>query len=614
MLLPRRNLLIGAAALPFAGLWSLQGRADGEAQPVHALSLIGEPKYQAGFARLDYVNPEAPKGGALRLYGLGGFDNFNGYIVKGQAGPSSSIESLMTSTDDDSESEYGLIAESVEVAPDKSWVAFNLRQEARWHDGKPVTADDVIFSFNTLKEKGRPFFRAYYANVTKVEQVADRKVKFTFNSSGNRELPHIMGQLAILPKHYWDGRDFESPTPEPPLASGPYKVDSFETNRSVTLKRVSDYWGAALPINLGQYNWDTIRYDYYRDSTVALEAFKAGQYDFRTENSAKNWATGYDTPALQDGRMKKVELPNDNPTGMQAFVFNIRRGVFKDRRVREALAYAFDFEWTNKTIFYGQYTRTKSYFSNSELASSGLPSADELQILEKFRGKIPDEVFTTEYQVPTTDGSGNNRTNLRKAIDILKSAGWEIKGGKLTNAAGEQLQFEILLDDQIFERIMQPFIQNLARLGVQATVRTVIDSSQYKNRTDNYDYDMITNVFGESLSPGNEQRDFWGSASADLPGGANLIGIKDPIIDELIDLVIMAPDRQSLITRTRALDRVLLSGHYVIPSWHLRVFRVAYWDKFGRPPTTPKPAYGTGFESWWIDAGKEAALNRSKTN
>jgi microcin C transport system substrate-binding protein len=313
--------------------------------------------------------------------------------------------------------------------------------------------------------------------------------------------------------------------------------------------------------------------------------------------------------------MKKVELPNDSPTGLQAFVYNIRRDVFKDRRVREALDYAFDFEWTNKTIFYGQYTRTKSYFANSELASSGLPSPEELKILEKYRGRIPDEVFTMEYQPPTTDGSGNNRTNLRKAVEILKTAGWEVKNGKMTNVqTGQPMQFEILLDDQIYERIMQPFVQNLARIGIQATIRTVIDSSQYKFRTDNYDYDMITYVFGESLSPGNEQRDFWGSAGADSPGGANMIGIKDPIIDELIDLVIMTPDRENLITRTRALDRVLLWGHYVIPSWYLRVYRVAYWDKFGRPETTPKPAYGTGFDSWWIDPEKEAALNRGKTN
>lgn len=615
MLLPRRNLLIGAAALPFAGLPPRWSYADEGITPVHAMSLVGEPKYGPDFKHLDYVNPDAPKGGALRMYGLGGFDNFNGFIVKGLAGPSSSIEALMTAPDDDIPAEYGLIAETIEVPADKSWVAFNLRSEPRWHDGKPITVDDVIFSFSILKEKGRPFYRAYYANVVKVEQVGDRKVKFTFNTSGNRELPQIMGQLPVLPKHYWEGRDFESPPTEPPLGSGPYKVESFEMGRSVTLKRVPDYWGANLPINLGQSNWDTIRYDYYRDSTVALEAFKAGQYDFRQENSAKNWATAYDIPALKDGRMKKVELPNDNPTGMQAFVFNIRRDVFKDKRVREALAYAFDFEWTNKTIFYNQYTRTKSYFANSDLASSGLPSPEELQILEKYRGRIPDEVFTTEYKPPTTDGSGNNRVNLRKAVEILKTAGWEVKDGKMTNAqTGQQMQFEILLDDQIFERIMQPFVQNLQRIGIQANIRTVIDSSQYKYRTDNYDYDMITNVFGESLSPGNEQREFWGSATADAPGGANLIGIKDPVIDELIDLVIMAPDRQSLITRTRVLDRVLLWGHYVIPSWHLRIFRVAYWDKFGRPPTTPKPAYGTGFDSWWIDAEKEAALNRSRTN
>jgi len=404
MLLPRRSLLIGSLALPFAASWARRASAD-EGQGVHALSLLGEPKYGPDFQHLDYVNPDAPKGGTLRRYALGSFDNFNAFIVRGQAGPGSSIESLMTSPEDDSETEYGLIAESVEVGPDKSWVAFNLRSEPRWHDGKPITVDDVIFSLNILKEKGIPFFGAYYANVSKAEQIGERKVKFSFSSSGNRELPTIMGQLSILPKHYWEGRDFESPTADVPLGSGPYKVDSFEIGRSVTLKRVQDYWGAKLPINIGQSNWDTVRYDYYRDSTVALEAFKAGQYDSRLESSAKNWATAYDTPALRDGRMKKVELPNDNPVGMQAFVFNTRRDVFKDRRVREALGYAFDFEWTNKTIFYGQYTRTKSYFENSELASTGLPNPDELKVLEKYRGRIPDEVFTKEYQPPSTDGS-----------------------------------------------------------------------------------------------------------------------------------------------------------------------------------------------------------------
>src|SRR5262245_52300309 len=433
MLLPRRSILFGSLALPFAGTWARRGWADDAVQAAHALSLLGEPKYGPDFKHLDYVNPDAPKGGMVRQYGLGSFDNFNGFIVKGQAGPSSSIESLMTSPDDDAEAEYGLIAESVEVAPDKSWVAFNLREGPRWHAGQPITVDDVIFSLNILKEKGRPFFGAYYANVSKAEQIGERKVKFTFNSSGNRELPTIMGQLSILPKHYWEGRDFASPTTEPPLGSGPFKVDSFEMGRSVTLKRVPDYWGAKLPINLGQYNWDTLRIDYYRDSTVALEAFKAGQYDFRQESSAKNWATAYDTPALRDGRMKKVEFPNDNPAGMQAFVFNIRRDVLKDRRVREALGYAFDFEWTNKTIFYGQYTRTKSYFQNSDFASSGLPGPEELKIHEKYRGRIPDEVFTAEYQPPKTDGTGNNRANLRKAVDILKTAGWEVKNGKMTN-------------------------------------------------------------------------------------------------------------------------------------------------------------------------------------
>ncbi len=609
MLLPRRNLLIGAAALPFAGLWPRGAWTQDDVQTAHALSLVGEPKYGPDFTHLGYVNPDAPKGGLVRLAGIGSFDNFNPYIIQGDPGPSSSIEALMTSPEDDPSAEYGLIAESIEVPKDKSWVAFNLRPEARWHDGQPITVDDVIFSFEILKTKGRPFFRAYYANVVKAEKIGDRKVKFTFDVSGNRELPQIMGQLPVLAKHDWEKRDFEQPSLTPPLGSGPYVVETFEAGRTITLKRVPDYWGAKLPINVGQDNWDRIRYEYYRDQGVALEAFKAGSFDFHLENTAKVWATQFDIAPVRDGRMIKVELPNDNPTGMQGFIYNLRRPLFQDRIVRQALAYAFDFEWSNKALFYGQYARTKSYFSNSDFASRGLPTGDELAILEKYRGRIPDEVFTTEYDPPTTDGSGNVRANLRKGAELLKSAGWEIKGDRLTNAkTGAALEFEILLDNAAFERIIQPFIQNLGRLGIAARLRTV-ETAQYQNRMDDYDFDMTVETFGQSLSPGNEQRDFWGSKAADQPGGRNTIGIKDPVVDELIDMVILAPDRDSLVARTRVLDRVLLWGHYLIPNWHNRNFRVAYWNRFGRPETTPR--YGVGFSSWWIDTAKDAVLERA---
>ena len=616
MLLPRRNVLIGAAALPLAGLLPRPMRADEAARAVHAIAMHGDPKYGPDFKHFDFVNPDAPKGGEVKLSAIGTFDTLNPFTLQGDAaaGVGALFETLTTSSGDEAFTEYGALAQSIEFPDDRSWVAFTLRPEAHWHDGSAVSADDVIFSFETLTTKGHPFYRAYYASVDKAERIDDRKVKFTFKTGMNRELPLIMGQLAVIPKHYWEGRDFESPTLDPPLGSGAYKIKSFEPGRSIIFERQKDYWGKNLPTNVGQDNWDIIRYDYYRDETIALEAFKAGNYDFRQENSAKNWATAYDVPQVADGRIVKELIPNEIPTGMQGFIFNTRREIFKDRRVRQAVAYAFDFEWSNKTLFYGQYTRTKSYFSNSELASSGLPGGEELTILEKYRGRIPDEVFTTEYQPPATDGSGNIRANLRKAIEILKAAGWEIKDGKLANVqTAKVMEFEILLQltSPAFERITQPFAQNLSRLGITAKLRSV-DDAQYQNRLDDFDFDVVVAVFGQSLSPGNEQRDFWSARSADTKGGRNLIGVKDPVVDELIDLVIQAPDRESLIARTRALDRVLLWGHYVIPHWHIQAFRVAYWNRFSRPATSPK--YALGFNTWWVDPQKDAALGQRKTN
>jgi microcin C transport system substrate-binding protein len=619
MLLPRRNLLIGAAALPFAGLavgalprpvWSQEA-----AKVVHGLAMHGEPKYGPDFAHLDYADPTAPKGGEIRLAAIGdAFDTLNPFTLRGTAaaGASTPFETLATSTSDEAFSEYGLLAESIEVPDDRSWVAFTLRPQAVWHDGKPITVDDVIFSFEILKTKGHPFYRAYYASVEKAEKIGERKIKFSFAGGVNRELPLIMGQLPVLPKHYWEGKNFEATTLEIPLGSGPYKIASFEPGRSVVLQRVKDYWGKDLPINIGQDNWDIIRYDYYRDTTVALEAFKAGNYDYRNENSAKQWATAYDIPQVNDGRIKKELIPDERTQGMQGFVFNIRRDIFKERAVRQALAYAFDFEWTNKTLFYGQYTRTKSYFAGGELASTGVPAGAELEILEKYRGQVPEEVFTTAYEPPSTDGSGNNRANLRKGLEILKGAGWAVQGGTLTNtASGAAMEFEILLNDPVFERICQPFVQNLERMGVRSRIR-IVDTAQYQNRIDEFDFDVIVATFGQSESPGNEQRDFWSSAAAVTPGSRNLAGIKDPVVDKLIDLVITAPDRKGLVARTQALDRVLLWGAYGIPQWHINIFRVVYWDKFGRPAINPK--YALGFTTWWVDPQKEAALGQRKTN
>jgi microcin C transport system substrate-binding protein len=416
--------------------------------------------------------------------------------------------------------------------------------------------------------------------------------------------------MPILSKKYWEGRDFTKTTLDAPLGSGPYKVEAVDPGRSITYRRVPDYWAAALPVRKGRNNVDQIRYDYYRDGTIALEALKAGQYDVRLENSSKAWATGYDGPALRQGLLKKDEIPNELPRGMQGFGYNLRRPLFQDPRVRQALAYGFDFEWSNKNLFYDAYKRTRSYFDNSELAATGLPQGEELKILEPFRGKIPDEVFTKEYDPPHYDGSGNIRDGLREALKLLKEAGWSIKGGKLVNdKTGQPFEFEILLVQPEFERIVLPFVRNLERMGITARVRT-IDASQYQKRMDTFDYDMAVESFGQSLSPGNEQRDYWRSKAADEEGSRNVLGIKNPAIDALVEEVIKAPDREGLVARTRALDRVLQWGFYVIPHYHTDVSRVAYWDKFRRPEIAPK--YGIALDTWWVDPKAEQTIEAKK--
>lgn len=577
----------------------------------HGLSMYGDLKYGPRFKHFDYVNPEAPKRGDVKLAAIGTFDTLHPFVLKGvpAAGLGEVFETLTVGSADEPFSQYGLIAETIELPADRSWVAYTLRPQARFHDGSPITADDAVWTFQTLKSKGHPFYRAYYAQVLRAEKLGERKVKFVFAKGDNRELPLIVGQMPMLSKAYWSTRDFEKTTLEPPLGSGAYGIQSVEPGRSIVYQRVKDHWGARLPVNVGRDNFDTIRFDYYRDTTVALEAFKAGQYDFRQENMAKHWATAYTGPAVSRGLIKKDAIKNEVPTGMQAFVFNQRRPIFQDRRVRQALAHAFDFEWTNRHLFHGAYTRTTSFFSNSELASHGLPDAAQRQLLEPFRGKVPDEVFTREYQPPSTDGSGNIRDNLREALTLLGAAGWTVKGGRLVNARGQPMQFEILTNDPTFERIALPVAKNLERLGIGARVRTV-DSAQYQNRMDTFDFDVTVVVWGQSLSPGNEQRDFWHSASADVPGSRNFAGIKDPVVDRLVELVIQAPDRASLVARTRAVDRVLLWGHHVIPHWHIQAYRVAYWDKFGRPAIAPK--YVLGFDTWWADPKKEAELARRR--
>ncbi len=576
----------------------------------HGLAMHGQVKYPSDFKHFDYVNPKAPKGGQIKLAAIGTFDSLNPFILKGisPSGIGHLFETLTVSSQDEAFSQYGLIAESLEMPKDRSWIIYTLRKEARFHDGSPITPADVIFSLNILKEKGNPFYRAYYHDVEKAEQLGERQVKFSFTKNiENRELPLIIGQMQILSKAYWDKRQFDKTTLEPPLGSGPYRIESFEAGRYIIYRRVKDYWGADLPVNIGQNNFDMIRYDYYRDTTVALQALKAGEYDFHIENVAKNWATAYNISAVQNGWLIKAEIPHQRPTGMQAFVYNTRRPIFQDIRVREALSYAFDFEWINKNLFNGAYTRTNSYFSNSELAAHNLPSKEELAILEEFRGKIPDAVFNKIYQAPATKGTGDIRQNLRQAFRLLKQAGWNVNENGQLLKNGTPLSFEILLVNPTFERIVLPFKKNLERLGIEIKVRTV-DTTQYENRIKSYDFDMVVWSFGQSLSPGNEQRNFWHSKTVNIPGGRNLAGVNDPVVDSLIELVISAPDRKSLIYRTRALDRVLLFGYYVIPQWHLQHFRVAYWNKIARPTLSPR--YALGFDSWWIDQEKAAALLR----
>ncbi|MEI8393384.1 MAG: extracellular solute-binding protein [Rhodospirillaceae bacterium] len=597
--------------VPFA-LALFLAAPSGHAESVHGMSLYGPPKYPADFKHFDYVDPAASKGGDIKLSTIGSFDSLNPFILRGQAAAGNTMvfQTLTESSQDEPFSVYGLLAETIDVAPDRSRVAFTLRPQARFSDGTPVTVDDVIWSFQTLREQGHPHYRLYYTNVSKVEKTGPLTVSFSFSGPANRELPLIMGQLPVLPKHWFTKeRPFNSTTLEPIPGSGPYVIADVQPGRSILYKRVKDWWAKDLPVSVGRYNFDTIRYDYYRDADIAFEAFKAGAIDFRLENSAKNWATGYDVPAVKEGRIIRETIKHEDPQGMQGFVYNTRRPLFHDRNIRQALAYMFDFEWSKASLMYGQYTRTASYYSNSDLAASGQPSQAQLQILEPYRGREPDEVFTTAFEPPKTDGTGNIRQNQRIALELFRKAGREMRDGKLVDTkTSEPVSFEILLDNPMFERIVQPYIRNLARTGITASIR-IVDSAQYQNRLNSFDFDMIVDSMPQSLSPGNEQRDYWSSAAAKEQGSRNLAGVNDPVVDELVTRLISAPDRETLINTTHALDRVLLWGWYVIPQWHNDHHRVAYWARFGHPAVPAK--YGLPYEStWWIDPAKDAALRR----
>lgn len=580
-----------------------------DVKPLHGIAMHGSVKYGSGFTHLDYVNPDAPQGGRLRLSSTGTFDSLNPYIVKGTPvagltflGTNFLTESLMEQSNDEPFSMYGLIAETIEMPEDRSWVAFNLRPEAKWHDGKKITPEDVIWTFNTLLEKGTPFFKAYYGDVKTVEATSKSRVKFTFKHNKNSELPLIISQLPILPKHYWtaNGNDITATTLVPPLGSGPYKITDVIAGRSITYERNHDWWGKGLAINKGKFNFEKVIYDYYRDDNVALEAFFSGEFDVRMENTSKLWENGYNVPAINDGRITKAELSHGRPAGMQGFVMNVRRAIFQDIHVREALGFAFDFDWSNKQFAFGKYTRTNSYFENSPLASSGLPEGRELEILTAFKGKLPQRIFTTVFQPPKSNGSGNNRKNLRTAINILNEAGYTLgdDGIRVHKTTGQRLSFEIIDSNPAFERWVLPYIQNLKKIGVKANFR-VVDTAQYQNRMSDFDYDMTISSFGQSQSPGNEQIDYWGSSKADMSGSRNYIGVKSPVIDSIIQQIINAPSREELVIRTHALDRVLLHSHYVIPQWHYNKWRIAYWNKLEHPENLSPLTPGIS-NTWWV--------------
>ena len=571
-----------------------------------AISMRGEPKYPASFTHFDYVNPDAPKGGTLTMYTIGTYDSFHRYAQRGNAAAGSAdlYDTLLVASNDEVEVYYGLIAEKIEYPTDYTWIIFHLNPKARFQDGKPITADDVVFSFNKFFDQGVPQFKQYYKDVAKVEALGPHRVKFSL-TEGNKEMLISLGDSRVLPKHYWEDKDFSEPTTDVPLGSGPLTISDYKIGQYVVYKRLEDYWAADLPVMKGQNNFDYIRYDYYRDQTVAFEAFKAGEYDLRQESISKNWATQYTGPQFDKGYIIKEEIQHEIPIGMQSFVFNIQRPFFQDRRVRMALGYAMDFEWMNKNLFYDQYSRTRSYFQNTKYEAKGLPSPEELKILEPFRGKIPDEVFTEEYMPPKTDGSGNIRPQLRQALRLLKEAGWVIKDKKLVNVeTGEPLEFELLLYSPSMERVAIPIQKNMERMGVTMNIR-VVDTTQFINRLRNRDFDMISHSYSARHYPDSNLKIVWRSDYLDYT--YNTAGVQDEVVDALVDGIEANQDNEEMLLHYgRALDRVLTWNHYVIPEWHISKFRVAYWNKFSKPEIRPK--YDLGLDTWWVDPEKEQQL------
>ena len=591
-----KGLVVGFAA----GTMLLAGPAA--AEPSHGIAMHGAPKYADDFDHLDYANAEAPKGGTLRLAAIGTFDTFNPNTIKGSkaAGLNLTDVRLMARVWDEPFTLYGVIAESIDVPDDRSWVAFTLREEARFSDGSPITVDDVIFSWETIRDKGRPNSRSTFAQVERVERIGTHGLKFVFKAEvENRELPLLIGAfLPVLSKAYWEGRDFSETTLEPPVNTGPYEIASFDTGRRIVYRRKDDWWGADLPVMRGHHNFDEVRYEYFRDSAIALESFKAGDLDYRFEGRPEWWATRYDFPAAADGRVSLNEVEHGIASGLLALAPNLRKPLFQDRRVRKALMLAFDFERINKDLLHGGFTRTNSLFDNSDLRPQGAPAGAELALLEPWRGQVPDEVFGDPFAAPVTDGTGKDRRPLREATRLLREAGWTVEDGTLVNGDGEPFAFEILLNGQGNERIALAYKQRLEPLGIEARVR-VADSAQYQAVLEDFDFDMVFASWRVTLSPGNEQQNYWSSENADAPGSRNVAGITDPAIDAMADAVLAAEDREALAAAVGALDRILMWQHYVIPLYHRSTFNNALWNTVARPETVP--VYGPVLETFWAN-------------
>lgn len=618
-------LLLGLVA----SLATTGARADdGPVTSTNAIAVLGKPALPPDFPYFPYVNPNAPKGGDVHLAYGGTFDNFNPFILRGTAplglvgswvilpggsGSGSSVghvwESLLTSSADEGDAAYGHLAQTIELPQSRLWVAFDLNPAAKFSDGTPVTAEDVAWSYNILMTQGRPAMRIQFADVKDVEVTGERRVVFHFKSNENRELPMLVGSLPIFSKHFFAGRDFSSPLRDPPIGSGPYRIASFEMGRYIVFQRNPDWWARDLPTGKGTNNFDTVRVDYYRDLTVAMEAFKAGQVDLRSENTAQRWATAYDFPAVQKGLVIKHDFRHHLPTGMQGWAMNTRRKVFADPRVRHAIGLVYDFEWANKNLFYNSYIRTNSYFENSDLASSGIPQGDELKLLEPFRKDLPPDLFTQPFTLPVTDGSGNNREQLKQALALMEQAGWQVKDRKLVDTNGQQMSFTILLDDPSYERVALPYVQDIQRLGIDVRVRTV-DPAQWQHLTDDFDFDMALFIYPESEVPGNELRDYFSCASAKAIGSDNLPGVCSPAVDALIEKVVTAQDQPTLQTAAHALDRVLLWGWYMVPNYANQKFHIAWWDRFGYPDKPIRE--GFNFDTWWVDPAKAAATDAAR--